>query len=172
MIECNENEKIVVDGVTYYKPTEPVKKQTGWEEPEEGKHYYSLATYNSERITHVLAYMPTAHSLDSSRLENASVFTDEDFAKQYARHETLWRRIAKWQAENDKPLNLKDMEEMKHYIVFDYSSKTIGHVGFRWSYLTNSVLFSSEKKCEECIEVFRAELEWDMNEFKWRLDGE
>lgn len=171
MIECNENEKIVVDGVVYYKPIEVVKKKTGWEAPKEGEPMYSIGSRREDFIDSVGVFMQKCTG-DAHSLERANAFADKDFAKQYARHEALWRKIAKWQAENDEPTNLKNIDKEKFYITFDFSSKSIDYVQYCWSYPTNSVSFSSAEKCMECIEIFRGELEWDMNEFKWRLDGE
>ena len=106
MIECNENEKIVVDGVTYYKPiVKPVKK-TGWEAPEENELMYSITTRRESSVNCMGNFRQSCEE-DVLSLERANSFADKDFAKQYARHETLWRRIAKWQAENDEPASYK-----------------------------------------------------------------
>ena len=167
MIECDENKSIVVDGVTYYKP---IKKEslTGWEEPEEDDEFWCLSAKNDEGFNYCARYSED-WATDKILVNNAAAFKNEDFAEQYARHETLWRRIAKWQALNDKPTIATNV---KWSICFNYASKEIEILRYFHTLVGNTVEFSSKEKCAECIEAFKKDLEWDMNEFKWRLDGE
>lgn len=171
VIECNENEKIVVNGVTYYKPieVEEKKKLTGWETPEVGEPAYLLRPDIGIGIDS-FRRRTKENIYDNNSINSAALFANKEFSKQYARHETLWRRIAKWQAENDEPICL-NKTQMKWAIYFNSSENTIVALCSFSSTAGNTIVFSSEKKCEECIEEFKEELEWDMNEFKWRLDG-
>lgn len=167
MIEYDENKSIVVDGVTYYKP---IKKEslTGWEEPKDGDEFWGLSAKHNGGFDYRVKYSEN-WSTYKKLVDNAAAFKNRDFAERYTRHETLWREIAKWQALNDEPTITTNG---KWSIYFNYASKEIEILCNFHTSAGNTVEFSSKEKCVECIEAFKEDLEWDMNEFKWRLDGE
>ena len=169
LIECNENESIVFDGVTYYKPIQKEKKLTGWEEPENGCPYLAFK-YDRNSGYAKFTEFDERMAFDINMLANTSAFKIENelFVKDLVRHELLWRSIAKWQALNDFACG-----DGNGYSIGYFDEEKIS-VWEHHKYFAhpNTVLFSSKEKCLECIEVFKRELLWDMNEFKWRLDGE
>lgn len=168
MIECNENEKIVINGVTYYKPIEKEKPMTGWESPTIGESYLRLQT-DAKGGYRSYTYFEKIPSDQNADL-NACAFRpeNEQFVKDLARHEILWRNIAKWQALNDIPCTTG-----RRYFIsgmdgeLGYNFETESNTRF---YYPNAIYFSSKEKVEECIEVFKHELTWDMNEFRFRSD--
>lgn len=171
-ITCDKEKSIVVNGVTYYEAcpeTKKEKKLTGWEEPVSGSKAYNIDAGSVSGVTANMSYLPETYASDKNRYQHSAIFADEDFAKQYARHEALWRNIAQWQALNDNPVGINDCIYVICYNKFGINVKVVNDIFNAVS--GNCVLFATARAAQDCVEEFLEELKWDMNEFKWRLDA-
>lgn len=171
-ITCDKEKSIVVNGVTYYEACPEIKKEkklTGWEEPVSGSKAYNIDAGSVSGVTANMSYLPETYASDKNRHQHSAIFADEDFAKQYARHETLWRNIAQWQALNDDPVDINNCGYAICYNKFGIGVKFVTDI-FNSSF-GNCVLFATAKAAQDCMEEFLEELKWDKNEFKWRLDA-
>lgn len=135
--------------------------KTGYEKVEKGKLYY----FNDDFGT------PAALPFDEDRWKNANYYNDENFAKMQARADTLWRKIRRWQALNDKPVDIHSCDSIKHYIYYRIMERNLM---VDWCQYTVSaeVYFSSKERAEECIKEFKDELNWYFTKYKPRMDME
>lgn len=150
-------------GITVIKPEIKAKRKiTGWEKVEYGKTYY----YDSSGlICDTKESICEKHTLNYN---NANYFLNEKLADNISRMQTLQRKLYRWQAVNDKPINLKNSDR-KWIIINDVDFGLDVAEFFTHSYGFLPV-FSSKEKARECIAKFKDELMWLFTEFQWRMD--
>lgn len=162
-VELDEN-----GGITIIKPK---KQVTGWEK------YTSVQKYNNEIIFYFNGFekidkrKANANILTDNNLYTiANYYTNEKLAENISRMQTLQRKLYRWQAVNDKPINLKNSDR-KWIIINDVDFGLDVAEFFTHSYGFLPV-FSSKEKARECIAKFKDELMWLFTEFQWRMDGD
>lgn len=168
-IVCDKNDVVVVNGVPYYKeitkekPEE--KKLTGYEAPKENEPYWFKDT-NYE----VCCDANTLCTIDYERIVIGNAFLNKNFAEMIARHDKLWFMIRRWQALNDESINTNKQNyyiqynDIQQIVVMDCYLDVIGTPA-------GVVLFTTQRKAQECIEEFWEDLEWDAKYYKPRMDA-
>ena len=138
--------------------------KTGWERGELKQTYYTTDGESQPE---------TYHSEDTEHYESADYFSDPALAADVARAQTIWRKLMRWQVENDKPVDWSDNGENKKWFIFynyytgKFSTKYV--FGGREAF---NVYFSTKEKAEQALETFHDDLLWLFTEFKYRLDGD
>ena len=143
---------------------EPEKKMTGWERVNSGKRQHYIDCYNVENS------IESSLEEDNALYQRANYFSNRELAENINRMQTLQRKIFRWQAENDRPVDLKT--GCQHWLIVGGYGSNIEVSDFYGTNYGFLPIFSSREKAEECIEVFKDELTWLFTEFKWRMDGE
>lgn len=140
---------------------EPVQPKTGWERLELMQRYY---------MTNGESQPETYHPEDAERYENADYFSNPALAADIARAQEIWRKLMRWQAENDAPVDWEN-DAIYHYYIY-YGHNETFYVGglYFWQDAFN-VYFSTEEKAERALEIFHDDLLWLFTEFKYRLGG-
>lgn len=135
--------------------------KTGWERGELTQTYYTTDGESQPE---------TYHSEDTEHYENADYFSSPALAADIARAQEIWRKLMRWQAENDAPVDWEN-DAIYHYYIY-YGHNGTFYVGglYFWQDAFN-VYFSTEEKAEKAAEIFHDDLLWLFTEFKYRLDG-
>lgn len=142
------------------------KKMTGWER-------LVLNTTYCTNIDGETQYITEFNEInDDQRYNLANYFSDGILAEDILRMQKLQRQLFRWHAENDAPINFKDLDNEKWKIFYDLYDKTLKVTDIYFSVVGFIPYFSSRKVAEECLEVFKDELTWLFTEFKWRMDTE
>lgn len=157
-VELDENGRITI--------IEPLKKITGWEK--QAIPYAYNTTFGTTNVRSKVGF-ESCEKLDCL-YQQANYFSDKHFAKNIAKMQTLQRKLFRWQAENDVPIDSKPKD--KYYLLWDIARKKV--IVNAITHYTHGFLpyFSSEEKAEECIKVFENELIWLFTLFEWRMDGD
>lgn len=142
---------------------EQEKKATGWERTKCGDTMHFVDSCG------VINSAEENSEEDAALQQEANYFSNRKLAENINRMQTLQRKMFRWQAENDVCFETR-MDAAKYVISNDSvigtrACEIYADVGFL-------PCFSSRKKAEECIEVFKDELTWLFTEFKWRMDGD
>lgn len=102
--------------------------------------------------------------------EVANYFSDKKLAADICRAQTMWRKIARWQAENDAPVDWRKKTTWKYFIIYDYSCGILGDdIATNINYGC-PVYFSDKTKVDEAMDLFRDDLIWYFTKFKPRRD--
>ena len=135
--------------------------KTGWERGELKQTYYTTDGESQPE---------TYHPEDTERYENADYFSSSALAADVARAQKIWRKLLRWQAENDAPVDWEN-DAIRHYYIY-YGHNETFYVGglYFWQDAFN-VYFSTEEKAQQAIETFHDDLLWLFTEFKYRLGG-
>ena len=143
------------------------KKINGWERIEKDKDYFYFSTFD----VNICEDNYTAG--DEICYNSANYFSSCDLANNIQRMQELQRKLFRWQAENDIPINFDTIiDDDKWEITYDTKDKHL-EVSSIYCYITGFVpYFSSKEKAKECIEVFKNELLWLFTEFQCRMDGD
>ena len=145
---------------------EPEKKATGWERVKKmGK--YNYISFDATSNLDIESYTPS----DDVAYNAANYFADNHLAKNITRIQTLQRRMFRWQAENDEPINRERETQCKYYISYEHGTNDFTVLSGQHINLGFLPCFSTREKAKECIEAFKDELTWLFTEFKWRMDG-
>lgn len=144
-------------------------KQTGWENVVDNtfwdRYFTSSGNWEAPLERNDLCSF-AAHSL----YETADYFSDKTLAQNIIRAQEIWRRLLRWQAENDVPIIWSDFRNPKYYICYDYKYGTIEARMILLNSDAFGVYLSSRSKAEEAIEVFKEDLTWLFTKFKSRMD--
>lgn len=143
----------------------PEKKATGWERAKPGEWQRYIDSYNVKSSTE------DCLEEDDALYQKANYFTSQKLAEKINRMQTLQRQMFRWQAENDKPINLNDCQQVKYEIYYCHRDGTVGISDIHACTSGFIPYFSTREKAEECIGAFKDELMWLFTEFKWRMDG-
>lgn len=140
--------------------------KTGYERVCNEKEYYWI-NYIGKICDEVEHNLPS----DNLAWNNVNYYNDENFAKMQARADILWRKIRRWQALNDEPIDIHSCDSKKYYIYYNIMRKILA-VG--WCSYTKGaeIYFSSKERAEECIEEFKDELLWYFTTYNPRMDME
>lgn len=162
--------KLIIDGKEYIcRPVEEndtVKSErpcTGYERVNKNQEYYT--TYND-------FYDDISEENAQEDDENYSVgnyYSDEQFAADIARAETLMRRMRQWQALNDEAVDWNNVIE-HYYITYNRNGNRFTIL---WDTATRdfgAIYFSSKEKAQEALDMFHDELMWYFTEYRQRLD--
>lgn len=142
---------------------EPEKKATGWERVKKDSEYCYWC--GDDRVDKLREnYLTT----DNNLYRLANYFSSEELFKNISRMQTLQRQMFKWQAENDIIINLNSNK--KWCILYNSEVNPNIHINVSIPNYGFLPYFSSKEKAQECIEVFKDELEWLFKEFRWRMD--
>lgn len=139
---------------------DPEQKVTDWEYAEEN---YSIDTIGK--------IFESVDCMNKARYDNANLFSNKQLAENISRMQALQRKMFRWQAENDMPIDKEHSTARKYYLYYNIDTKTINvdYYCSSDSYVF-SPLFSSYKKAKECLDIFKEEFLWLCTEFKWRMD--
>lgn len=139
--------------------------KTGWERGELKQTYYTTDGESQPE---------TYHPEDTERYENADYFASPTLAADIARAQEIWRKLMRWQAENDNPVYWgNDGIESEHFSIYcDHFTGQLTVASPCYSQVPFNVYFSTEEKAEQAIEIFREDLTWLFTEFKYRLGGD
>lgn len=139
-----------------------VEIKTGWERLELMQRYY---------MTNGESQPETYHPEDTEHYESADYFSDPALAADIARAQTIWRKLMRWQVENDKPVDWSDNVNF-HYAI--YYNNFYGEISVASMILAQeafNVYFSTKEKAEQALETFHDDLLWLFTEFNPRVDG-
>lgn len=138
--------------------------KTGWERGELKQTYYTTDGESQPE---------TYHPEDTERYENADYFSSPALAADIARAQTIWRKLMRWQAENDAPVYWgNDGIESQHFSIYcDHFTEQLTVANQCYSQDAFNVYFSTAEKANQAIEIFKDDLLWLFTEFKYRLDG-
>lgn len=163
--------KLIIDGKEYIcRPVEENDAQergrprTGYERVNKKQEYYT--TYND-------FYDDISEENAQEDDENYSVgnyYSDEQFAADIARAETLMRRMRQWQALNDEAVDWRDVRKEKYCLSYDYDMRTITIGERNDNRSLFDIYFSTGEKAEEALDIFHDELMWYFTEYRQRLD--
>ena len=144
---------------------EPTQPKTGWERVNVGEPYFTLTQYKP----HEQGEDNDAN--DQKMYDSANYFSDGKIAADVFRAQTIWRKLMRWQAENDAPVYWGNDAIDHYYIYYVYHSKTfyVGRLYF-WQDAFN-VYFSTEEKANQALEIFYDDLLWLFTKFNPRVDG-
>ena len=135
--------------------------KTGWERGELKRTYYTIDGESQPE---------TYHSEDTEHYDKADYFSDPALAADIARAQTIWRKLLRWQAENDAPVDWEN-DAICHYYIYYGHNKTFYVGGLHFWQDAFNVYFSTEEKAQQAIEAFHDDLLWLFTEFKYRLGG-
>lgn len=138
---------------------EPEKKATGWD--------FSTRPYYITAAGVTGGKWLNCDGMDKI-YKTANAFSSEELTESINRMQTLQRQMFKWQAENDIIINLNSNK--KWCILYNSEVNPNIHINVSISNYGFLPYFSSKEKAQECIEVFKDELEWLFKEFRWRMD--
>ena len=142
---------------------EPTQPKTGWERVNVGETYFTLTQYKP----HEQGEDNDAN--DQKMYDSANYFSDGKIAADVFRAQTIWRKLLRWQAENDNPApenryciwfdNYEGIPKIKPYFSSNCDKYPFG------------IKFSSSQAAQEAIKIFYDELMWYFTKFNPRLDG-
>lgn len=135
--------------------------KTGWERGELKQTYYTTDGESQPE---------TYHPEDTERYENADYFASPTLAADIARAQEIWRKLMRWQAENDAPVTW-DNVNFRYAIYYNNFYGEISVASMISAQETFNVYFNTAEKAEQAIEIFKDDLLWLFTEFKYRLDG-
>ena len=145
---------------------ERTRARTGYERVKFGEHYYTSA--------HEPCHSPQVEERDLSArnvlFERGDYVNDEQLFYDRDRARVLHDRMEQWQALNDKPVDWGNNNKPKFEIKFDYQQNKLKVDCEYVCRSVDAVYFSTYKKAEEAIDVFRDELMWYYTEYRSRLD--
>ena len=136
--------------------------KTGWERGELKQTYYTTDGESQPE---------TYHSEDTEHYESADYFSDPALAADVARAQTIWRKLMRWQAENDAPVDWENDAIDHYYIYYDYHNKTFYVGGLYFLKDAFNVYFSTAEKAQQAFEIFRDDLTWLFTKFNPRVEG-
>lgn len=142
-----------------------VEIKTGWERGELMQRYYMVDGTSQPE---------TYHPEDTARYENADYFSSPALAADIARAQTIWRRLMRWQAENDNPVYWgNDGIESEHFSIYcDHFTEQLTVATSCYSQNAFDVYFSTEEVAYRALEIFHDDLLWLFTEFRYKLDGD
>ena len=144
---------------------EPTQPKTGWERVNAGEPYFTLTQYKP----HEQGEDNDAN--DQKMYDSANYFSDGKIAADVFRAQTIWRKLLRWQAENDEPVDLDDKAIYHYYIYYDRGENNILITVTYFNQNALCVYFNDKAKAEQALEIFHDDLLWLFTEFKYRLGG-
>lgn len=138
-----------------------VEIKTGWERLELMQRYY---TTDGE------SQLETYHSEDAERYESADYFSDPTLVADVARAQTIWRKLMRWQVENDA-LVTWDNVNFRYAIYYNNFYGKISVASMISAQETFNVYFNTAEKANQAIEIFKDDLLWLFTKFNPRVEG-
>lgn len=135
--------------------------KTGWERGELKQTYYTTDGESQPE---------TYHSEDTEHYESADYFSDPALAADVARAQEIWRKLLRWQAENDAPVTW-DNVNFRYAIYYNNFYGEISVASMISAQETFNVYFNTAEKANQALKIFKDDLTWLFTEFKYRLDG-
>lgn len=136
------------------------EKKTGWERVEKGDTYFSHGI-------HYYCLTEMRDMQDAGYFENADYVNDIEIRRNLIKAFDIWKKLLQWQALNDEPV--RDIEDCYTFFLDEESIRILHNPYYLVPIL--SVTFSSYTKAEECLELFRDDLNWLVKDFYFRLDA-
>ena len=129
-------------------------KQTGWNRVNEQKKYYF-----NDSLNNTLFNYENNDSTDNKLYSTANYFSSEELAEKIAFKQMLERKLMRFSAEHEgDKIDLKDMNNKKFYIYYDYNTDTI-KTDYYCSYCNiGGISFYSEEIAQQAIEEFKDDL--------------
>lgn len=146
---------------------EPTQPKTGWGRVNVGEPYFTLTQYKP----HEQGEDNDAN--DQKMYDSANYFSDGKIAADVFRAQTIWRKLLRWQAENDNPVTWgNDSIASERFSIYcDRFTEQLTVAAPCYSQDAFNVYFSTEKVAYRALEIFYDDLLWLFTEFKYRLDG-
>lgn len=140
------------------------EKRTGYERVARGEKYFR------EGCDSGIDEGPEENSaFDDEIYEVADYYSDKTISDNNARADKLMRQLRQWQALNDAPVDWSCVKQ-KWQIQYNYIQKIFFVEKYYHIRTIANIYFSSHKKAQEAIDVFRDELTWYFTEYRSRLD--
>ena len=140
------------------------QKKNGWERVASNDKYATVSG------TNVYTCSEDNCEYDDKNYLAANYFCSYDLATDIRRAQDIWRRILRFQAEEDNYVNHNIRGASKYSIYYNIDEADIG-VDVAYDNIVPFVpYFSTEDKAERCIEFFREDLTWLFTQFKSRID--
>lgn len=125
-----------------------VEIKTGWERLGLMQRYY---------MTDGASQPETYHPEDTERYEKADYFGSPTLAADIARAQTIWRRLLRWQAENDAPVYW-DNVNFRYAIYYNNFFGEISVASMISAQETFNVYFNTAEKANQAIKIFKDDL--------------
>ena len=129
-------------------------KQTGWNRLNEQKKYY----FNDSLNATIWNY-ENNDCTDNKLYSTANYFSSKELAEKIAFKQMLERKLMRFSAEHEgDKIDLKDANQQKYYIYYDYNTNKFEIWDFYSSYNVGSIAFYSEEIAQQAIEEFKDDL--------------
>lgn len=138
-----------------------VEIKTGWERLGLMQRYY---------MTNGESQPETYHPEDADRYENADYFSSPALAADIARAQEIWRKLLRWQAENDNPVYW-DNANFRYAIYYNNFFGEISVASMISAQEAFNVYFNTAEKAKQALEIFRDDLTWLFTKFNPRVEG-
>lgn len=139
------------------------QKHTGWERKKEKEQDYYIFSSRGNIFSNGF---DTACLTDDHHYNYGNYFSNEQLAKDMARATSLWLRLNRFAAENQKEkIDWNDRDVCKWVIVYNYDCNELD-TNFNTVLKHIIVYFDSEETAKKAIEEFKDELTWYFTEFK------
>lgn len=144
------------------------RSRTGYERVKKDEMYYVINT----KVDSMINVKEFKDETDEQYYNIGNYYNDKVIAENNARADRLLRQLRQWQASHDKAITLTDWKTNtnKYKIKYNYVDNCPFVCIERNLRDPNIVYFSSNKKAEEAIEVFKDELLWYFTKYQQRLD--
>lgn len=140
------------------------QKKNGWERVASSDKYATVSG------TNVCTCSEDNDEYDDENYFAANYFYSHDLATDIRRAQDIWRRILRFQAEEDNYVNHNIRGASKYYIYYNIDENDIA-VDVSYDNIVPFIpYFSTEDKAERCIDLFRRDLIWLFTGFKSRTD--
>ena len=146
------------------KLNEPQRPRTGYERVKGNELYYAISTNN------IHSFYDGKDSFPLDMFNSGDYVNDKQLCQDRLRAKILFNKLEQWQALNDAPVDWGDTLPSKYWIVYDYACASFRVELCTYTRIIGGIYFSTRKKAEEAIEVFRDELIWYFTEYRSRLD--
>lgn len=146
---------------------EPTQPKTGWERVNVGEPYFTLTQYKPHE-------QGEDNDINDQKMyDSANYFSDGKIAADVFRAQAIWRKLLRWQAENDNPVTWgNDSIESQHFSIYcDHFTEQLTVANQCYSQDAFNVYFSTEEKAEQALEIFKDDLLWLFTKFNPRVDG-
>lgn len=143
---------------------EPTQPKTGWERVNVGEPYFTLTQYKP----HEQGEDNDAN--DQKMYDSANYFSDSKIAADVFRAQTIWRKLMRWQVENDAPVTW-DNVNFRYAIYYNNFYGEISVASMISAQETFNVYFNTAEKANQAIEIFKDDLLWLFTKFNPRVEG-
>lgn len=140
------------------------QKKNGWERVASNDKYATVSG------TNVCTCSEDNDEYDDENYLAANYFCSYDLATDIRRVQDIWRRILRFQAEEDNYVDMCENAVVKYYIYYNISEHVLDVDLTYENIIAFTPYFSTKERAKRCIEFFREDLTWLFTQFKSRID--